>query len=178
MYFPTSGHLRDNLSREIMVSRLNASKEESLGVERKYNVLARMLLRHYAKNRKRSWRNGPHDAFLDARIQMEGPLACFIVGPFALSYLILSRTIMPWLAQAAFDKFTKGGAIVALLSIAIFIVIDMSFGRYESIAEIETHFNSEADRKWVNLYFVGGLSALAATLLAAHFIKLSFPSIP
>jgi quinol-cytochrome oxidoreductase complex cytochrome b subunit len=119
-----------------------------------------------------------HDAFLDARIQMESPLACFIMGPFALIYLVLSRTAMPWLAQAAFDKITKGGAIVALLSIAIFIFIDMSFGRYESIAEVETRFDSKADRKLVNLYFVGGLSALAVILFAAHFIKLSLPSSP
>jgi quinol-cytochrome oxidoreductase complex cytochrome b subunit len=160
------------------VSRPNARAQESLGSERTYNVLARMLLRHYAKNRRRSWRNGPHDAFLDARIQMESPLACFIMGPFALIYLVLSRTAMPWLAQAAFDKITKGGAIVALLSIAIFIFIDMSFGRYESIAEVETRFDSKADRKLVNLYFVGGLSALAVILFAAHFIKLSLPSSP
>lgn len=143
-----------------------------------YNVLVRMLLRYYAKNRRRSWRNRPHDAFLDARIQMEGPLAIFIVGPLTLSYLILSRTIMPWLTEVAFDRVTKGGVIVALLSIAIFIGIDMSFGRYESIAEVETRFNSESDRKWVNLYFVGGICALAAGLLAAHFIKITFPAIP
>ncbi len=161
-----------------MVSRLTAREEDSLALGRKYNVLVRMLLRHYAKNRKRSWRNGSHDAFLDARIQMEGPLACFIVGPFALGYLILSRTMMPWLAQVAFDKITKGGVIIALLSIAIFIAIDVSFGRYESVAEMETHFNSEVDKKWVNLYFVAGLIALAATLLAARIIKLYFPSIP
>jgi hypothetical protein len=147
-------------------------------MDQKYNVLARMLLRHYAKNRKRSWRNGAHDAFLDARIQMEGPLACYTVGPLALIYLILSRTILPWLAQVAFDKFTKGGLIVAILSIAIFMVVDLSFGRYESIPEIETHFNSEADRRWANLYFVGGLGALAATFLADHFIMLAFPAIP
>lgn len=86
--------------------------------------------------------------------------------------------MMPWLAQVAFDKITKGGVIIALLSIAIFIAIDVSFGRYESVAEMETHFNSEVDKKWVNLYFVAGLIALAATLLAARIIKLYFPSIP
>jgi hypothetical protein len=147
-------------------------------MDHEYNVLVRMLLRHYAKNRRRSWRNGPHDAFLDARIQMEGPLAVFIVGTLTLSYLILSRTIIPWLAQTAFDKVTNGGVIVALLSIAIFIGIDMSFGTYESIAEVGTRFNSESDRKWVDLYFVGGFGALAAVLLAAHFIKITFPVIP
>jgi hypothetical protein len=69
---------------------------------------------------------------------MEGPLALVIVGPLTLSYLILSRTIMPWLAQIAFDEVTRGGVILALLSIAIFIGLDMSFGRYESIAEVES----------------------------------------
>ncbi len=148
-----------------------------IDMEREYNVLVRMLLRHYAKNRRRSWRNGPHDAFLDARIQMEAPLAIFILGLLTLSYLILSRTVMPWLTQTAFDTITRGGVIVALLSIAIFIGTDISFGRYESIAETETRFNSESDRKWVNVYFVGGMCALALVLLAAHFIKITFPAI-
>jgi hypothetical protein len=109
---------------------------------------------------------------------MEGPLAVFIVGPLSLSYLFLSRTIMPWLTQIAFDRVTKGGVVVALLSIAIFIGIDMSFGRYESVAEMETRFNSESDIKWVNLYFVAGICALAAGLFAAHFIKVTFTANP
>ena len=109
---------------------------------------------------------------------MEGPLACFIVGPLTLCYLVLSRTIMPWLAQLAIDKVTKGGAIVALLSIVIFIGVDLSFGRYESTAEAETQFGSDADGKWVNLYFIAGLAALAATLLVAHFINLRLLPIP
>lgn len=98
-------------------------------MDREYNVSVRMLLRHYAKNRRRSWRNTPHNAFLDASIQVEGPIAVFIVAPFALIYLILSKTVVPWLAQIAFDKVTKGGVIVALLSLAIFVVVDASFRR-------------------------------------------------
>lgn len=147
-------------------------------MDQEYNILVRMLLRHYAQNRMRTWRSGPHDAFVDARIQMEGPLALFVVGPLTLTYLILSRTIMPWLTQVAFEKVTKGGVIIALLSIAIFIAVDTSFGRYESIAEMETRFNSESDRKWVNLYFVGSICAIAVIGLAAYIVNVAFPAIP
>lgn len=85
---------------------------------------------------------------------------------------------MPWLAQVAFDKITKGGIIVGVLSMSIFVAIDVLFGRYESTAEGETGFASESDGWWVNAYFVAGMGALAATILAAHFINLYFPPIP
>jgi hypothetical protein len=159
------------------VVSMSTNKQGAITIDGQYNVLVRMLLRHYAKNRRRSWRNSPHDAFLDASIQVEGALALFIVAPFALIYLILSRTTVPWLAQIAFDKVTKGGAIVALLSLVIFVCIDVSFKRYEFVPGIETHYDSERDRNLVNLYFVGSLGVLAITLLAAHFIKMLLPPI-
>jgi hypothetical protein len=85
---------------------------------------------------------------------------------------------MPWLSQVAFDKFTKGGVIVAIFSMMIFVGIDLMFGRYESIAADEAGFDSQADGKLVNLYFAAGLCALAATLGAAHFLMQSFPPTP
>jgi len=158
-----------------MVASMSTNKLGSVATDLEYNVLVRMLLRHYAKNRRRSWRNTPHNAFLDACIQVEGPLALFIVGPLALIYLILSRTIVPWLAQIAFDKITKGGAIVALLALAIFMAIDVSFKQYESIPGIEKCYDSDKDRNLVDWYFVGALGTLAVTLLAAHLIKILLP---
>lgn len=144
-------------------------------IDREYNILVRMLLRHYAKNRRRSWRNSPHAAFLDASIQLEGPLALFIILPLALIYLILSRTVLPWLAQIAFDKATKGAVIVALLSFAIFVAIDVSFKKYEFIPGVESRYDSEKDRNLVNLYFFGALGMFAVALLAAYFIKMILP---
>src|SRR5271167_1151407 len=98
----------------------------------RYNVLVRMFLRHYAKNRRRAWRNDPSSAFVDACVQMEGPLAVLVIAPLVLANIILGRTLVPWLAQIAFDKVTNGGAIVGLLLFAVIMPIHISFYRYES----------------------------------------------
>jgi hypothetical protein len=146
-------------------------------MDQEYNFLVRMLLRHYAKNRRRSWRSGPHDAFLDARIQVEGPLAVLIVSPLALANLILSRTIWPWLARIMFDKVTNGAAIVGLSSLAIFIAVDQLFGRYEFIPNIEAHFNTERDRNLVNIFFFGILSLIPMFSIGAFFVNKALPPV-
>jgi hypothetical protein len=143
-----------------------------------YNVLVKMLLRHFAKNRRRSWRNGLHDAFVDACIQVEGPLAVFVVAPLVMAELVLKRTIMPWLAQIAFDKVTKGAMIVGLISVAVFIVVDTSFKRYESIPGVETQFDSEWDRKLVNIYFASGFVVLVGTILLTFWLRGALPESP
>src|SRR5476649_2111362 len=139
---------------------MRATKQGSAAEEPRYNVLVRMLLRHYAKNRRRSWRNGAHDAFYDATIQVEVPLTALVVTPLALANLILNRTLIPWLAQTAFDKITNGAAIVGLLSIAIVVAIDTSFKPYEFIPGIERQFDTKRDRNLVNLYFFGILGLM------------------
>ena len=127
------------------------------------------------KIERRSWRSGPHDAFLDARIQVEGPLAVLIVSPLALANLILSRTIWPWLAQIMFDKVTNGVGIVGLTSVAIFIAVDQLFGRYESIPNIEAHFDSEGDRNLANIFFFGILSLIPVFSIGAFFVNKALP---
>ena len=142
----------------------------------KYNVLIRMLLRHYAKNRRRFWRNDPRSAFVDACAQVEGPLAVLVIAPLTLANIILGRTLVPWLAQIAFEKITNGGAIVGLLSLAFIVPIHLSFKRYGSIPNIQAPFDTEGDRNLVNLYFVGILILLVVSIVAGYLTGKALPA--
>jgi hypothetical protein len=135
-----------------------------------------MLLRNYARNKRRSWRNTPDEAFFDATILMQGPLAFIVVTPLTMAYHILSVTVLPWLAQPAFDKVTNGGAIVAVISIVIFGAFDRWFKRYESILGVEAPFDSEKDRLWANIFFVGTLGMIVVFGFVSHFINQALPA--
>jgi hypothetical protein len=57
--------------------------------------LVKLLLRNYAKNLRRSWRNTPHAAFVDATIQVEGLAAVGLGLVFMLIEILVSRTFLP-----------------------------------------------------------------------------------
>jgi hypothetical protein len=138
-------------------------------------VLVRILLRHYANNLRRSWRNSPHNAFIDALVQVEIPLALAVMVPLALLNLVLSRTVVPALAHTAYGSISNGVLIVCAISIAVVWAVDRKLRMYEFIPGIETCYNSARDRKLVYVYYAGGFVVIAVMLIAAYLINSIFP---
>jgi hypothetical protein len=144
--------------------------------ERRYNWLVRTLLRHYASNLRRSWRNTPHNAFIDALVQVEVPLALAVMAPLELLNLVLSRTNVPALARLAYGSISNGVIIVCALSLAIVWAVDRKLRLYEFIPGVETGYDSARDRTLVYVYFASGFIVLAAMLFAAYLVNRSFPA--
>jgi hypothetical protein len=142
---------------------------------RKDNVLVRTFLRHYASNLRRSWRNTPHNAFVDALVQVEVPLALAVMVPLALLNLVLSRTVVPALAHAAYGNIGNGVLIVCAISIAVMWAVDRKLKIYEFIPGIETAYNSARDRRLVYVYYASGFIVIAAMLFAAYVVNRVFP---
>jgi hypothetical protein len=138
-------------------------------------ILVRTLLRHYACNLRRSWRNSPHSAFIDALVQVEVPLALALMTPLALANLVLSRTVLPALASTKFGKLSSGVIIVSAISLAIMWVVDNKLRPYEFIPGAEIGYDSAKDRKLVRAYFVGGFFVIGVLLTGAYSINRLFP---
>jgi hypothetical protein len=146
--------------------------------DRRYNWLVRMLLRHYASNLRRSWRNTPHSAFVDALVQIEVPLVLAITAPLALLNLALSRTFFPALTRMPHSSISNGGLIVCAVGLAVLWAIDRTLKKYEFIPRVESAFDTPQDRKLVYVYYAGGFIVIVAMLFAAWFINSIFPAIP
>jgi hypothetical protein len=142
---------------------------------RQFGPLVRMFLRHYAHNLRRSWRNTPHDAFVDAQVQVEVLLAVAVMAPLALLDLLLSRTIFPSLAHGIHGK-TYGVLLVVILAMAIIWQVDGNLKKYEIIPGIETNYDTSRDRRLVYVYYAAGFIVFGAALLAAYYINRAFPA--
>jgi hypothetical protein len=138
-------------------------------------VLVRTLLRHYASNLRRSWRNTPHNAFIDALVQVEVPLALAVMVPLALLNLVLSRTVMPALAHVAYGSIGNGVLIVCAISLAVVWAVDRKLKKYEFIPGIETGYNTARERRLVYVYYASGFIVIVAMLFAAYVINKVFP---
>jgi hypothetical protein len=143
---------------------------------RRDGALAKLLLRHYAKNLRRSWRNTPHAAFVDATIQVEVPLVLALTIPVSLLNLVLSRTIFPSLANhLGQSKYSYGLlATLALVLISIW-TLDRRLKPYEFTQGIEADYGTGRDRLIVNLYFAGAFVLLGVGLLGAYYLNKILP---
>jgi hypothetical protein len=144
--------------------------------DRRYNWLVRMLLRHYASNLRRSWRNTPHSAFVDALVQIEGPLVLAITAPLALLNLALSRTVFPALARVSHGSISNGVLIVCAMGLAVMWAIDRKLKKYEFIPSVESAYDTARDRKLVYVYYAGGFIVIVVMLFAAWFLNSVFPA--
>jgi ABC-type uncharacterized transport system permease subunit len=135
-----------------------------------------MLLRHYAKNLRRSWRNTPHAAFFDATIQVEAPLVLALTMPLSLLNMVMSRTIFPSLANhLGQSKYSYGLlATVALVFISMW-ALDRKLKPYEFTPSIEADYGTGRDRLMVNFYFAGGFALLGVGILGAYYLNRIFP---
>jgi hypothetical protein len=134
-----------------------------------------MLLRHYASNLRRSWRNTPHAAFVDATFQVEAAIAVYLICPCGLLYLLLSRTIFRSLAPGLHGHGSNGVILMVLPLMVIMWLVDQRFRRYESIPGIAAEFDTAGDRKLVYLLYGSGFAVIGLALLVAYFINKSFP---
>jgi hypothetical protein len=155
---------------------MNKSSPGSYAANPRHNVLVRMLLRNYAKNKRRLWRNSSHDAFFDATMQIEGPLTLAVTVPFALLNLLLGRTVMPMLAKIAYGTYSNGLIIVCAVSIVTILMIDRKLKTYESVPGIEAAYDTVRDRRLVYVYYACTLVIFAAMFLAAYVINGWFPA--
>ncbi len=140
-------------------------------------LLVRMLLRLYARNLRRSWRNTPHNAFADALVQLEVPLAVAVVVPLALLNLLLGRTIIPALAHAAHGSIGNGAMIAVGVSMGVIWAVDRKLKSYEFVPGVESSYDTAQDRKLVYTFFVSAYFFLMLMLFAAHVINRAFPRV-
>jgi putative exporter of polyketide antibiotics len=160
-----------------MNRKQNARATDDLSPQgRADGVLVKMLLRHYAKNLRRSWRNTPHDAFFDATLQLETILAVAVAMPLVLLELVLTRTILPSLATLAFGKYSYGVVIILVLGLVAIWMVDRKLKPYEFIPGIEAGYDTARDRVIVNLYFASGFVLLGVGLFAAYYLNKIFPA--
>jgi hypothetical protein len=165
-------------AQEIMNRKQNAGMSDGPPPQvRPGGALVKMLLRHYAKNLRRSWRNTPHAAFLDATIQVEAPLVVALMCPLSLLNLVLSRTIFPSLANhLGQSKYSYG--ILATLALVLITIwtLDRKLKPYEFTPSVEADYGTGRDRLIVNLYFAGAFVLLGAGLLGAYYLNKIFPA--
>jgi hypothetical protein len=137
--------------------------------------LKRTVLRHYAANLRRSWRNAPRDAFVDATFQVEGVIAVTIACIFGLINFLLIRTIFPALAGNVHGK-PGGVLIVAAIGLVCMVFVDKKLKQYEPPPGMALLYDTSRDRVLVYVFFASGFIILALGLTAAYFISRSFPS--
>lgn len=137
--------------------------------------LKRTVLRHYAANLRRSWRNAPRDAFVDATFQVEGVIAVTIACTFSLINLFMTRAISPALVGNVHGK-PGGMLIVAAIGLACMVLVDRKLKQYEPHSGMVILYDTSRDRALVYVFFVSGFIVLALGLTAAYFINRSFPA--
>jgi hypothetical protein len=137
--------------------------------------LKRTVLRHYAANLRRSWRNAPRDAFVDATFQVEGVIAGTIACIFGLINFIMTRTFFPALAGNVHGK-PGGVLIVAAISLLCMVFVDRKLKQYEPQPGMPILYDTSRDRVLVYVFFASGFIVLALGLTAAYFASRSFPN--
>jgi hypothetical protein len=103
--------------RALMKTTLyTSSSEKSPAQHRHDSPLVKLLLRNYANNLRRSWRNTSHAAFIDATIQVEALVTLALAIFLMLIETLVSRTFLPSLSLPVGNtKYGRGMAQHRLL---------------------------------------------------------------
>jgi len=138
--------------------------------------LIKALLRNYASNLRRSWRNTPHAAFVDATIQLEALVMLCFVAILALIEIALSSTILPSLAfQFGNTKYTRGTIImVAVAALALWLV-DRKLKPYEFVPGADKAYDTPRDRILVWVYYASGFVILIVGVFLSDYLKKLLP---
>jgi hypothetical protein len=150
-------------------------KRNASSPQRDDGFLKRAVLRHYAANLRRSWRNSPRDAFVDATFQVEGVIVMIIACILGLINLLFIRTIFPSLAWSTHDK-PGGVLIIAAIGLACLIFVDRKLKQYEPPPGMAILYDTSRGRVFVYVSFASGFIVLALALTATYFINRSFPT--
>lgn len=138
--------------------------------KRNDNAVVKALLRIYAMNRRRSWRNSQHAAFLDATIQLEVLSALTLTLIFSIAKIILGGLFFP-----SFGRLNSTFISLALV-IPIIWILDQRLKPYEFIPNVEKAYDTARDRIIANTYYVSGSAILGLGLYAAYSLRKVFPS--
>lgn len=152
--------------------------EQSL-TSRRDNVLIRVLLRFYAKNLRRSWRNTPHQAFVDATLQTEVLVVLTLAWALVLLWIIFSRAVFPSLAHLGEMKngdLSEAGAFVVVgLVMIVYLWLERKLKPYEFMRGVELRYDSDHDRTIVIWCYVYAFSIILLGSICAAYIGRLFP---
>jgi uncharacterized membrane protein len=133
-------------------------------------------LRNYASNLRRSWRNTPHAAFVDATIQLEAIVMVSVALIFALIEIALSRTILPSLSfPFGNTKFARGTIIIVAASAFVFWFVDRKLKPYEFVPGADKAYDSPRDRIMVWTHYASGFVILVIEIVLSDFLKKLLP---
>lgn len=144
--------------------------------KRRHDPLIKALLRNYSSNLRRSWRNTPHAAFLDATIQTESLVMVILVFGLSLIETVLSRTIWFSLSlHVANSKFTHGMVIVLVMALISFWLVDRKLTPWEFVSGADKVYDTPRDRMMVWVYYASGLVFVVLTVVLSDYLKQLLP---
>jgi hypothetical protein len=138
--------------------------------------LIKALLRNYASNLRRSWRNTPHAAFVDATIQLEALVMVGVALIFALIQIALTRTILPSLSLPFGNtKYTRGTIIMVAAGAVVLWFVDRKLKPYEFVPGADKAYDTPRDRIMVWVYYASGFVILVIGVVLSDFLKQLLP---
>jgi hypothetical protein len=144
--------------------------------QRRHSVLAKALLRNYASNLRRSWRNSPHDAFVDATIQVEAIVTVVLVTVLMMFEIVASRTVLPSLSfVVGHTRYTRGTIVVLAIILIGVWTVDRKLKRYEFLPNADKAYDSPRDRIIAWIYYAAGFAIIILGLVISIYIKRAFP---
>jgi hypothetical protein len=143
---------------------------------RRDGPLVKALLRNYASNLRRSYRNSPHAAFVDATIQLDTLMAVALASLFMLVEIVASRTILPSLSLSVGNtKYSRGMLIVVLAVMFTVRMLNKKLKPYEFVPGVEKAYDTAQDRIIVWIYYAGGVLLIPIGLVASTYLKQVLP---
>lgn len=140
------------------------------------SLLIKALLRNYASNLRRSWRNAPHAAFVDATIQLEALVMLVLATVLALIEIALSRTIFPSLSfQLGSSKYSRGTIIMVAAAALVLWLVDRKLKPYEFVSGAEKAYDTPRDRIIVWIYYASGFIILVVGMVLSDYLKKLLP---
>jgi hypothetical protein len=144
--------------------------------QRHDSPLIKALLRNYASNLRRSWRNTRHAAFVDATIQLEAIVMIGVAAIFALIEIALSRTILPSLSfPFGHTKYTRGTIAIVVAGAVVLWLLDRKLKPYEFVPGSDKAYDTPRDRIIVWIYYASGFLILVVGDILSDYLKILLP---
>lgn len=141
-----------------------------------HGPLVKALLRIYASNLRRSYRNSPHAAFVDATIQLDALMALIFGSLFMLVEIAASRTFLPSLSVLVGNtKYSRGILIVMAVVLIIVWLVNRKLMPYEFVPDVEKAYDTARDRTIAWIYYAGGFLLIPLGLFASIYLKEALP---
>jgi uncharacterized membrane protein len=141
-----------------------------------HGPLVKALLRIYASNLHRSYRNSPHAAFVDATIQLNALMALILGSLLMLVEIVASRTFLPSLSLLVGNtKYNRGIVIVVAAVMIIIWLLNRKLLPYEFVPDVEKPYDTARDRIIAWSYYAAGFLLIPLVLIASIYLKRAIP---